>query len=628
MKALLVAVNAKYIHSNLGIYSLKAYAGIRGLGDLVELGEYTINHKPDDILKDIYKRKPDMIGFSCYIWNIEYIRKLVRDLPKILPLADIWLGGPEVSYCQEELLRAEPGITGIMSGEGEETFARLLESYHSLYQMDRAQGILNYRSALRRIWQAIPGLCYRSEDETLAIQPPGPLMDLDLIPFPYEGLDNFRHRIIYYESSRGCPFSCSYCLSSIDKTVRLRSLELVKRELDVFLKAGVMQVKFIDRTFNCNKTHAMEIWQYLLDHDRGITNFHFEVSADLLGKEELDLMRQMRPGLIQLEIGVQSINPDTIREIHRTMNLPRLKLAVGTVKQFGNIHQHLDLIAGLPYEDFSSFCRSFNFVYAMKPEQLQLGFLKVLSGSRMRQMSEEYEMMYSSLPPYEVLSTRWLTYGDVLRLKAVEEMVECYYNSGQFVYSMGKLETRFRSAYDMYEALAQYYEANGLSELQHNRMERYEILFRFITALLKGKDFQNTGAGEKKFQNCLSKKSMEQDPAAELDAYRDCLLHDLYLRENCKRRPSFARDLSCCREQVRKFYQQEAKQPRYLTGYAGYESRQLSHMTHIEMMGDGRCLLYDYQNRSPLSHNAAVWDISGEMRKINHGKAGNKGSAG
>lgn len=565
MKCLLVAVNAKYIHSNLGVYSLKRFAdqSLQESSDMViEIGEYTINHQLEQILQDIYKRKPDIIGFSCYIWNMDYVEKLVRDVKKVLPDVRIWLGGPEVSYDAPAMLEKLPEICGIMVGEGEETFASLMEYYR-----DRRP-----EEALREI----PGLAVRKVDGTVFFTKTRPIMDMSRLPFSYENLEDFEHRIIYYESSRGCPYSCSYCLSSIDKSVRFRDLSLVEQELAYFLEHRVPQVKFVDRTFNCKKSHAMAIWKYILEHDNGVTNFHFEISADLLGEEELELLAQMRPGLVQLEIGVQTTNPDTIREIRRKMDLEKLSDVVARIQEGRNIHQHLDLIAGLPFEGFASFQNSFNDVYAMRPEQLQMGFLKVLKGSYMAQMAEEYGLVYRSEPPYEVLSTKWLSYGEILRLKAVEEMVEVYYNSGQFGTTISMLEQEFASPYEMFEALADDYETKGLFRMNHNRIARYEILFHFI---------------EERFPE-------------RLEEYRDSLMYDLYLRENVKSRPSFARDQAAFKAEIRDFFIAEGKQAHYLQGYEGYDSRQMSKMAHIEVMGDGSFLLFDYLNREPLHHNA------------------------
>lgn len=581
MKFLLAAVNAKYIHSNPGIYSLKAYAE-RTRGDLfpegaglpsvhVEIGEYTINNQMEQILEDIYRRKPDMVGFSCYIWNIVPCLELVRDLHKVLPDTDIWLGGPEVSFDAPELLLREPEVLGIMKGEGEETFAALLNGYEKLGMSVRKSvgmsGCRDQEKKAEEFWESLsslPAAAYRGKDGTIQDHPVRPVMDMSQIPFLYSRLEGFENRIIYYESSRGCPFSCSYCLSSVDKSVRFRDLELVKRELDYFLENRVPQVKFVDRTFNCRKSHALEIWRHIKEHDNGVTNFHFEIAADLLDEEELELIGTMRPGLIQLEIGVQSTNPRTIREIHRVMDLERLKKVVARINAGHNVHQHLDLIAGLPWEDYSSFHRSFNEVYAMEPEQLQLGFLKVLKGSFMYEQAENYGLVYRDKPPYEVLSTKWLSYDDVLKLKGIENMVEVYYNSGQFTRTLKYLEDWWKDAFVLYEQLADYYEQRGLTGLNHSRLARYEILHDFVEERTEG-DF--------------------------LMGAEDTLMCDLYLRENAKSRPSFALDQSPYKEKIRS-----------LTP----ELRGLGTRVHAEVLRSGKIMLFDYRKRDPLTHNAEM----------------------
>lgn len=617
MKFLLAAVNAKYIHSNLGVYSLKKYADEkrnRRTGDAldpdweIEIGEYTINHQMDYILQDIYEKAPDAVGFSCYIWNILYVQELIRDLKKVLPQTEIWLGGPEVSYRAEEILMQEPSVRGVMAGEGEETFFRLLGAADWEEKGDGCGSACQPKE--RTIWQdealeQIPGLVFRRENRAeegsdhqrdIVKNPPAPLMDLDDIPFVYSDLKGMENRIIYYESSRGCPFSCSYCLSSIDKTVRFRSLELVKKELAFFQEHRVPQVKFVDRTFNCKKSHSMEIWRFIRDHDNGITNFHFEISADLLAEEELLLLSEMRPGLVQLEIGVQTTNPDTIREIRRRMDLEKLESNVRRVNGFRNIHQHLDLIAGLPWEGYESFKNSFNQVYAMEPEQLQLGFLKVLSGSYMEEKAEDYGLLFRDTPPYEVLSTRWLSYGELIRLKGVEEMVEVYYNSGQFGNTMRELQTEFSSPFDMYEALREYYREQELSAVSHSRNARYEILFSFIRKMLE--------------------KNVQAD---RLELYRDLLTEDLYLRENAKSRPSFGRDLTPYKEEIKQFFIREGKERRYLMGYEEYDSKQMSRMAHVEIMRDGRMLLFDYLHRDALLGNARIIE-AGRIGQKDSGK--------
>ena len=554
MKILLAACNAKYIHSNLAVYNLKSCSG--EYSSRVVVKEYTINQIRDDILKDIYLEQPDVVCFSCYIWNISFVRELVPDLKKILPQVEFWAGGPEVSYDAVEFLKKNPAFFGVMVGEGEETFHELAG-----YYIERKPETLS----------GIRGVAFRDENKGRDIVHTGwrELMDLSKVPFAYSNLTEFKNRIIYYESSRGCPFSCSYCLSSIDKKLRFRDIELVKKELQFFIDNKVPQVKFVDRTFNCKHDHAMEIWRYITEHDNGITNFHFEISADLLRAEELALMKTMRPGLIQLEIGVQSTNPQTIKAIRRTMDFEKLKGIVEQIHSFGNIHQHLDLIAGLPYEGYDSFHKSFCDVYALRPEQFQLGFLKVLKGSHMMEMTGEYQILYKDREPYEVLSTAWLTYEEILRLKMVESMVEVYYNSGQFKNTLVFLEKYFDDPFRMYEALGRFYEKKGYSEISHSRMRRYEILMEF--------------AGEQK--------------EIPLEALSDVMLLDLYLRENLKSRPSFASD--------QKPYERQIWDYR--------KAKKIPKTAHIEVFRDGKKLLFDYTDRDPLTNNAQLTDITDEV---------------
>ena len=556
MKILLAACNAKYIHSNLAVYNLKSCSG--KYSPNVVIKEYTINQIRDDILKDIYLEQPDVICFSCYIWNISFVKELVPDLKKILPHVDFWAGGPEVSYDAVEFLKKNPAFFGVMVGEGEETFHELAG-----YYIERKPENL----------KEIRGVAFHDETKVPDIVHTGwrELMDLSKVPFAYSNLTEFKNRIIYYESSRGCPFSCSYCLSSIDKKLRFRDIELVKNELQFFIDNKVPQVKFVDRTFNCKHDHAMAIWRYITEHDNGITNFHFEISADLLREEELALMKTMRPGLIQLEIGVQSTNPQTIKAIRRTMDFEKLKGIVEQIHSFGNIHQHLDLIAGLPYEGYESFHKSFCNVYALRPEQFQLGFLKVLKGSHMMEMTGEYQILYKDREPYEVLSTAWLTYGEILRLKMVESMVEVYYNSGQFKHTLVFLEQYFEDPFRMYEALGRFYEKKGYSEISHSRMRRYEILMEF--------------AGEQK--------------EIPLEALSDVMLLDLYLRENLKSRPSFASD--------QKPYE------RMIWDYR--KAEKIPKTAHIEVFRDGKKILFDYTDRDPLTNNARLTDITDEVNK-------------
>lgn len=551
MKILLVACNAKYIHSNLAVYDLQAYAS--DYADHIVLKEYTINQQKDDIMRDIYLEHPDVVCVSCYIWNLSFVKELMADLIKILPGADFWAGGPEVSYDAEKFLTENSEFKGVMVGEGEETFKELAGYYVEKNPQDLKD---------------MTGICYRDGDQIIH-NGRRQIMDLSSIPFIYKDLSEFKNRIIYYESSRGCPFSCSYCLSSIDKKLRFRDTETVKKELQFFIDNKVPQVKFVDRTFNCKHDHAMAIWKYINEHDNGVTNFHFEISADLLREEELQEMSTMRPGLIQLEIGVQSTNPDTIKAIHRTMDFEKLKGIVDRIHSFGNIHQHLDLIAGLPYEDYDSFRHSFNDVYALKPQQLQLGFLKVLKGSHMMEMCREYGIVYKTQEPYEVLSTKWLDYDHVLKLKTVENMVEVYYNSGQFQNTLEYLEKFFPDAFSIYERLGSFYMEKGYGDVSHTRMRRYEILLEFL----------------------------EDVPEISMDQVKDQMVYDLYLRENLKSRPGFARDQKPFERQVWDFRKRE----------------KVAKNAHVEVFADGTVLLFNYADRDPLTNNAHVTDVTKDV---------------
>ena len=555
MNIVLTAINAKYIHSNLAVYSLRAYAS--AYKNEISIAEYTINQQMDDILMDLYKKKPDVLCFSCYIWNISYVEDLIREIKKLFPNLPIWVGGPEVSYDAKDVLERLPEVTGVMMGEGEATFLELVDFYHQ---------------EEKELFD-IKGIAYRSADGEIRQNEWRKTIDLSTVPFVYNDIEDFKNKIIYYESSRGCPFSCSYCLSSVDKCLRFRDLELVKEELQFFIDQEVPQVKFVDRTFNCNHKRTLEIWNYLIENDKGVTNFHFEVAADLLNEEELKLIEKMRPGLIQLEIGVQSTNETTIKEIRRTMKFTEVERIVKRINEGQNVHQHLDLIAGLPCEDLSSFQKSFDDVYSLRPEQLQLGFLKVLKGSYMEEQKEQYGLAYKSKPPYEVLYTNWLSYEDVLQLKMVENMVEVYYNSGQFMYTLRRLETRFASAFDLYKSLGEYYEKCGLHLMSHSRISRYEILLDFITELQTGEE----------------------------DLYRELLTLDLYLRENVKNRPAFAGDYTVSKEMKRQF-------PKNVH----LEQFQYDVMGNCEK--NEQIFLFDYENRSKLTHQASCKKVQNSLQ--------------
>lgn len=599
MKVLLVAINAKYIHSNLAVYSLQKYAlEKKKIKDDIVIKEYTINQFEHDILRDIYMEKADLVVFSCYIWNIEYVLHIACELKTVASRTKIWAGGPEISYDGKEVLKKYPFIDLVMCGEGEESFSRLLLGEEKsqipgiVYRINvnandmeskiKDRGIIDFYPQKERLDEA--------QYTDIIENPQGKCMDMDDLVFVYDDLRKFEHKILYYETSRGCPFSCSYCLSSIDKTVRFRSLSLVKKELDFFLKNKVKQVKFVDRTFNCKKKHAMEIWTYLRDHDNGITNFHFEVSADLFDEEELALLATLRPGLIQLEIGVQSTNPKTIEAIRRKMNLKKLEKNVMRIHEMKNMHQHLDLIAGLPYEDYETFKKSFDDIYRMKPQQLQLGFLKVLKGSYMHEMAKEYGLIYQSRPVYEVYRTNWISYDEILELKGVEEMVEVYYNSNQFVHTLSYLQQEYDRPFYLFKDLADYYEKERLNDRNHTRIARYEILMRFA--------FEKWGE--------------------EREDFKEILLYDLYLRENLKSRPAWATDISEYKKTYLNFFKSEEKVRSYLEIKGEYDSKKAARKYHIEPFSvdipklcfEGervlkkQHILFDYDEKSLLTGEA------------------------
>lgn len=656
MRFLLCGINAKYIHSNLAIFSLKAYADRKKIpGAEIILKEYTINNYVEDILQDLYEEKADVVIFSCYIWNISFVRELAAELKKVSPDVKIWAGGPEVSYAANKFLMENPAFDLIMQGEGEEVFSELIcltveekcrikdvykqsESKKVLsgivekrYFIERKQAVKEEKDIEDKHFagednvyptnyidmsklQKLQGIAVRDflgeaalgnaesniGNKTKIINTGfATLMDMDTIPFVYEDFHLFEHKILYYETSRGCPFCCSYCLSSVDKTVRFRSLPIVKKELDAFLEAKVPQVKFVDRTFNCNRQRAIDIWSYLVEHDNGITNFHFEISSDLLGEEKLELFAKMRPGLIQLEIGVQSTNGETVDAIHRHMDLDKLFHYVDRVHELGNIHQHLDLIAGLPYENYERFGCSFDDLYAHEPDQLQLGFLKVLKGTMMEEEVKKYSILYRNQPPYEVLGTKWLSYDEIILLKGVEELVELYYNSGQYTLTLKYAVPFFESPFRFYEMFSAWYRGKGYHKLNHNRLEKYNILREFLR---------------------------EHIDENERDTLDEIMLYDMYLRENVKGRPAWAKDTAQYKKEWKALYREQGEKLFPEDVQAGiYDSKRAANQSHIEVFEinikkfeqSGQVekkqvfCLFDYSRRNPLNRAARTveWEI-------------------
>ena len=588
MKFLLTTLNSKYIHSNLALYSLKAWAdSICGNGqadieeNVTEIAEYTINQPQDKVLSDIFDKKPDVLFLSCYIWNISRTAALAEDISKVRPDLDIWLGGPEVSFHEQETMENMPFIRGIMSGEGERSFGSIISAYNR-DEGQRSNGmILSYDRLAETA-----GIAYRNENGDICINERIKPLDLSQIPFPYRDLEEFSNRIIYYESSRGCPYRCSYCLSSADKRLRLRDIEKVRAELEFFLYRNVPQVKFIDRTFNCDHSHAMGIWQFIKENDNGVTNFHFEIAADLLTDDELDFLSALRPGQVQFEAGIQTTNPETLKAINRTMDISKVRSVVSRIRQAGNIHIHLDLIAGLPYEDLKSFAASFDDVFDMRPEQLQLGFLKVLKGTAMEERASEYGIIYRSHPPYEVLSTRWISYEELVMLKKIEEMVEVYYNSGQFEGSLEKLLELYTSPFEMFRQLSDWYAHRRLDMVNLSRNSRYEVFLDFA-------------------------KHIYEEEGADSDDFLEALICDYYLRDNVKNRPLFFGESSVDKDFAAAFYRMESEEHRYLNGaaYDGGYIRFLRRITHLEKLAANRYLLFDYSDRDPMYGNARMIEI-------------------
>lgn len=582
MKILLTAVNAKYIHSNLAVYSLASYAKERFAGDgelpEIEIAEYTINQPVGRIITDIYMRRPDLIMFSCYIWNRREIEEIAADLGKVMPDVDIWAGGPEVSFDAADVLERIKALKGVICGEGEEIFFELVKAYRDAYP-DRE------KPDDRRLKET-DGIVFRDSSGGIVTTMPHAPIELSRAPFPYDSLNDFENRIIYYESSRGCPFRCSYCLSSVEKSLRFRDRELVEKELAFFLERKVPQVKFIDRTFNCDRERALRIWRFLRDNDNGITNFHFEIAGDIMDEAQLELLSELRPGQVQLEIGVQSTNAKTLEEINRPMDFDRLGRVVERIKSSGNIHLHLDLIAGLPFEDYESFRASFDDVFALRPEQLQLGFLKVLKGSPIAGRCEEYGLKFTEAPPYEVLETKWISFDELIKLKGVEEMTEVYYNSGQFGNTVEILLEHFESSFDFFEELALWYGRSGMEMISFSRNQRYENLLKF---------------------------GMEIIPDSDVKNLREAVITDYYLRENVKTRPVFLGEDMVEKRFSKGFYSRESREHRYLSGGRcdTDDPRLLRKLTHIEKMGEDY-YLFDYTHRDPMNNNALMIKLQPE----------------
>lgn len=474
MKLLLTTLNSKFTHSSLALRYISGM--LKNCGADVTLNEYTINNQLDYIVREIYTGHYDVVLFSVYIWNVESTNIIAKNLKKVAPHIKIFYGGPEVTYESNKFLKDHPFVDLIIRGEGEKSVQKLIETY--LEKGYPADGQEDSFTGLK-------GINYRNTSGDIINTFDEPLIEtLDIIPFPYESLEGLDNRILYYESSRGCPFDCQYCLSSTIKGVRFFSLDRVKKDLSFFVDHKVMQVKFIDRTFNADKKRSLEIFKYLHEIDNGYTNFHFEITADRLDEETVDFLKCVRPGLFQFEIGVQSTYERTLKEIHRYVDFSKLEDVCKRIKSYRNIHLHLDLIAGLPYESYDRFLKSFDDVYAIRPEMLQLGFLKLLKGSGLRKRKDDYGYIFNEQPPYEIMATSSLSFEDMIRLKGIEDMVEHYYNNQKFTYSLDFiLKVNDIAPSKLYEMLSDHWHENGWHHKAHNQDAMYEILLEFYHAV-------------------------------------------------------------------------------------------------------------------------------------------------
>lgn len=572
MKVLLTTLNAKYIHSSLALRNLKMYC--QHVVDKIDIKEYTINNSLLDILADIYKQNAHIIGFACYIWNIEMTLKLASMVKKVLPDIKVILGGPEVSYDPGNIIRTCDYVDYIVVGEGEETLKRLLQALSS--------GVGDISS--------IAGLAYRGQNFTDIELYPQIIKNLDDIPFAYteQDIKDLSDKIIYYESSRGCPFSCQYCLSSTTAGVRYYSLERVFSDLQYFVDHNVRQVKFVDRTFNANKAHYLPILNFLANQ-KCRTNFHFEIAADILDDDVLEMLAGVPKGRFQFEVGVQSTYEPTLKEIRRNNDWPKIVHAVSRVVSYGNIHMHLDLIVGLPYEDINNFGKSFNDVFSLTPDMIQIGFLKLLKGSGIRNRGKQHGYIYMDTPPYEVLANKYMSYNDVCELKMLEELFEHLYNSGRCKLTINYLiSVKFAgNAFAMFRSLTAYWEAQSL----HMKAHSSKSLIKYF------KEFCVTILDDNQLKCCV-----------------ESLKFDVLLSDKGNSRPDFLSwSNNQYNDEITAFWRNESKVSKYLPGYKFTTWREIKKNYHIEVFEteifqflnldikiDGKCiLLFDYTGDVP-----------------------------
>jgi len=552
------------------------YANAPEYAEYISLLEFSINNSQDFILKEIRSKSPDILCFSCYIWNISIVKELAANIRKISPNIKIILGGPEVSFPPYELLGEFADI--IVFGEGEAAFEQLCKHFFLRSpSLSEINGIAYYSENLNDL------------EKNIRINEPRELPDLNRLAFPYENLNGLSNKIVYYESSRGCPFSCAYCISSATNGVRFLDIETAKSHIGFFLENKVKLVKFVDRTFNCEPERALRIWQYIIANDNGITGFHFEVGADLITDVHIDCLKHARPGLIQFEAGVQSTNEYALREVCRVSNFDKLRENVIKVKGLNNIHLHLDLIAGLPFEDFESFKKSFNDCFALRPDMLQLGFLKLLQGSNLRRYSEKYGIAYRDKAPYEVLFTDHISFDELSLLKDVENIVDIYYNSGIFAASIEYAVSIFLTPFDFFYNFSLYWNEKGFHRESHSKQERYEILFRYLSGV----------------------------ECTDLAFLKDLLKFDMFMNENVKNLPKWLErtDYTPIRDRISAFFANEANAKAYFPKLLGRAPKELQRICHLERFS---CNVLDWVNgcQKVYSPNYCLFVYEGSKPKV------------
>lgn len=562
MKVLLTTLNSKFIHTNLAIRYIREYSRyLEGEDYRLFMKEYTINNSIDFIMKDIYKINPDVIVFSVYIWNVEDIARLCENIKKIKSNIKIAFGGPEVSYDFVNAMRRYPFVDYILYGEGEVVYRDLILRFLGKKKIEYVKGI-----------------CHRENGEITVNEAMPLIANLDEIPSPYENIDRseYENKIVYFESSRGCPFNCQYCISSAIEGLRYFSVPRIKRDLKNLIDARVSQIKFIDRTFNANREIAKDVMNFLMENDNGYTSYHFEVTAHLIDDDMLEFLKNCKAGLFQFEIGVQSTNERTLEAVGRKDDFKRLTKVVNTISSYRNIHQHLDLIAGLPYESYERFSYSFDHVFKLKSECLQLGFLKMIKGTGIRDRADEHNYQYKDYPPYEILSNKYISYGEILKLKDIEEILETYYNSGNFKLSTEfVIERYYERPFKFFEDFAKYFDKKGYFDVSNGKNKLYEIFLNFFHDIVL----------KKRFENNRSKKDINSEESFELEVFRDVLKFDYISLGRSTSIPEFFSrvEVNDFKNRGHQFLKNEENQKKYTPEHLGEFAKNIIRYVQFEV---------------------------------------------